>query len=87
MLIDCDTAPPMTSAERRQYEGWERRRSAWIEAVRLHGEGRSIKAIARELGLARNTVRSDSCRLITASKLRRNASTSSLPVSRNPPLK
>ena len=46
-----DTAPPMTSAERRQYEGWERRRSAWIEAVRLQGEGLSIKAIARELGL------------------------------------
>jgi transposase len=47
----------MTSAERRQYEGWERRRAAWDEAVRLHGEGMSIKAIARELGLARNTVR------------------------------
>ena len=52
-----DTPPPMTSAERRQYEGWERRRAAWDEAVRLHGEGMSIKAIARELGLARNTVR------------------------------
>lgn len=50
-----DTPPPMTSAERRQYEGWERRRAAWDEAVRLQGEGMSIKAIARELGLARNT--------------------------------
>jgi transposase len=52
-----DTPPPMTSAERRQYEGWERRRAAWDEAVRLHGEGLSIKAIVRQLGLARNTVR------------------------------
>ena len=52
-----DTPPPMTSTERRQYEGWERRRAAWDEAVRLHGEGMSIKAIARELGLARNSVR------------------------------
>ena len=24
-----DTPPPMTSAERRQYEGWKRRRTAW----------------------------------------------------------
>jgi DNA-binding NarL/FixJ family response regulator len=52
-----DTPPPMTSAERRQYEGWERHRAAWDEAVRLHGEGMSIKAIVRQLGLARNTVR------------------------------
>lgn len=52
-----DTPPPMTSAERQQYEGWERRRAVWDEAVRLHGEGMSIKAIVRQLGLARNTVR------------------------------
>ena len=37
----------MTSAERRQYEGWERRRAAWDEAVRLQAKGMSIKAIAR----------------------------------------
>src|SRR3954469_5021486 len=52
-----DTPTPMTSAERRQYEGCERRRAAWDEAVRLQGEGMSIKAIAQELGLARNTLR------------------------------
>ena len=52
-----DAAPPMTSVERRQYEGWKRRRTVWEEAVRLHGEGLSIKAIVRQLGLARNTVR------------------------------
>jgi orotate phosphoribosyltransferase-like protein len=52
-----DTPPPMTSVERRQYESWKRRRTVWAEAVRLQGEGLSIKAIAQELGMARKTMR------------------------------
>ncbi|WP_247871511.1 MULTISPECIES: ISL3 family transposase [unclassified Azospirillum] len=52
-----DTPPPMTSAERRQWTGWERRRATWKEVVRLGAKGLSARAISRRLGLARETVR------------------------------
>lgn len=51
-----DTPPPMTSAERRQWTGWQRRRATWEEVARLHGEGASARAISRQLSLSRETV-------------------------------
>jgi transposase len=49
--------PPMTSAEERRWTRWRRRRDIYDEAVRLHKDGVSIKAVARRLGVARNTAR------------------------------
>ena len=49
--------PPMTSAEQRRWTRWRRQHEVYDEAVRLHKDGVSIKAIARRLGMARNTVR------------------------------
>jgi transposase len=49
--------PPMTSAQRRRWEGWQRRVRSHEEVLRRHRGGASIKQIARELALARNTVR------------------------------
>jgi transposase len=49
--------PPMTSAERRQWERWLRGQRSYDRAVRLHREGMPIKAIGRKLGIARNTLR------------------------------
>jgi transposase len=49
--------PPMTSAERRQWERWRRGRQSYEQVVRLHRAGLSIEAIARRLRIGRNTVR------------------------------
>jgi transposase len=49
--------PPMTSAERRQWQRWRRGAELHGEVVRLHRAGVSIKAIVRRLGVGRNTVR------------------------------
>jgi transposase len=49
--------PPMTAAERRQWEGWRRRRRTHETAMELHRRGVPIKEIARATGIARNTAR------------------------------
>lgn len=49
--------PPMSSAERRHWERWQRGSEVHDEAVRLHREGVPIRAIVRRLGIGRNTVR------------------------------
>jgi transposase len=49
--------PPMSSAERRHWERWRRGSEVHDEVVRLHREGVPIRAIARGLGIGRNTVR------------------------------
>jgi transposase len=54
---DAEEPPPMTSAEHRRWVRWRRQSEAYDEAVRLHKEGVSIKAIVRRLGVGRNTVR------------------------------
>jgi transposase len=52
------TAPPlMTSAQRLQYEGWQRRVQVHDEVMRLHQQGAPVRHIARDLALSRNTVR------------------------------
>ncbi len=52
------TAPPlMTSAQRLQYEGWQRRVQVHDEVMRLHQQGVPVRHIARDLALSRNTVR------------------------------
>jgi len=48
---------PMTSAERRQWERWQRNRQTYEQVIRLHREGLSIKAIVRKLPSGRNTAR------------------------------
>jgi transposase len=52
-----DEPPPMTSAEQRQWERWQRNRQIYEQVMRLHSEGLSIKAIVRQLPIGRNTVR------------------------------
>jgi transposase len=47
----------MTSAERRQWDRWQRGRKGYEEVIRLHREGTSIKTIVRRLRIGRNTVR------------------------------
>jgi len=47
----------MTSAQRRQWEGWCRRMQRHAEVVRLHRSGVPAHQIARDLALSRNTVR------------------------------
>ncbi len=54
---DPTAPPPMTSAQRLQYEGWQRRVQIHGEVVRLHRQGVPIRHIARDLALSRNTVR------------------------------
>jgi transposase len=49
--------PPMTSAERRQWERWWRGQQSYEQVVRLHREGLPIRAIGRRLRIGRNTVR------------------------------
>jgi len=54
---DPDAPPPMTSAQRLQYEAWQRRVQVHGEVMRLHWQGVAIRHIARDLALSRNTVR------------------------------
>ena len=54
---DPDAPPPMTSAQRLQYAGWQRRVQVHGEVMRLHQQGVAIRHIARDLALSRNTVR------------------------------
>ncbi len=56
-VADPDAPPPMTSAQRLQCEGWQRRVQAHGEVRRLHQHGVPIRHIARDLALSRNTVR------------------------------
>jgi len=55
--VDPTAPPPMTSAQRLQYEGWQRRVQVHGEVMRLHQQGVPIRHIARDLALSRNTVR------------------------------
>jgi transposase len=48
---------PMRAAERRSRAAQERRDARFAEVARLRGQGLSLKAIARTLGLGRKTVR------------------------------
>ncbi len=54
---DPDALPPMTSAQRLQWQGWRRRVQVHGEAMRLHRQGIPVRHIARDLALSRNTVR------------------------------
>ncbi len=54
---DPDAPPPMTSAQRLQWQGWQRRVQVHDEVMRLHQQGVPIRHIARDLALSRNTVR------------------------------
>ncbi len=47
----------MTSVQRRQWAGWRRRAEAYEGVMKLYRAGASIKQIARDLALSRNTVR------------------------------
>ena len=54
---DPNAPPPMTSAQRLQWQGWQRRVQVHGEVMRLHRQGGPIRHIARDLALSRNTVR------------------------------
>ena len=54
---DPDALPPMTSAQRLQRQGWQRRVQVHDEVMRLHEQGMPVRHIARDLALSRNTVR------------------------------
>jgi hypothetical protein len=56
-MADPDAPPPMTSAQRLQWQGWQRRVQVHGEAMRLREQGVPIRQIARALALSRNTVR------------------------------
>ncbi len=47
----------MTSAQRLQYEGWQRRVQVHGEVMRLHQQGVPVRHIARDLAVSCNTVR------------------------------
>ena len=47
----------LTAAEKRQFEGWERRKQTSDAVLALRGEGVALKEIMRRTGLARQTVR------------------------------
>ncbi len=49
--------PSMTSAQRLQWQGWQRRVLVHGDVMRLHRNGVPVRQIARELALSRNTVR------------------------------
>src|SRR4051812_43598652 len=53
--VPPEAARPMRAAERRAAQ--ERRDARFAEVARLRGQGLSLKAIARALGLGRKTVR------------------------------
>ena len=54
---DPTAPPPMTSAQRLQWQGWQRRVQVHGEVMRLHQQGVPVRHIARDLALSRNTVR------------------------------
>jgi len=54
---DPTAPPPMTSAQRLQWQGWQRRVQVHGEVTRLHQQGVPVRHIARDLALSRNTVR------------------------------
>jgi len=54
---DPDALPPMTSAQRLQWQAWQRRVQVHGEVMRLHQQGVPVRHIARDLALSRNTVR------------------------------
>jgi len=56
-VADPTVPPPMTSAQRLQWEGWQRRVRVHADVMRLHANGIAVRQIARELALSRNTVR------------------------------
>jgi len=47
----------MTSAQRLQWQGWQRRVQIHDEVMRLHQQGVPVRHIARDLALSHNTVR------------------------------
>jgi len=47
----------MTSAQRLQWQGYQRRVQAHADVMRLHEQDMPVRRIARELALSRNTVR------------------------------
>jgi transposase len=49
--------PPMTSAQRLQWQGWQQRVRVHGDVMQLHHQGVPVRQIARELALSRNTVR------------------------------
>ena len=49
--------PPMTSAQRLQWQALQRRVQVHAEVMRLHEQGLPVRQIVRELALSRNTVR------------------------------
>ena len=54
---DPTAPPPMTSAQRLQWQGWQRRVQVHGDVMRLHQQGVPVRHIARDLALSRNTVR------------------------------
>lgn len=54
---DPDAPPPMTSAQRLQWQGWQRRVQVYGEVMRLHQRGVPVRHITRNLAVSRNTVR------------------------------
>ena len=48
----------LTAAEKRQFEGWERRKQTSDAVLALKADGVALKEIVRRTGLARQTVRS-----------------------------
>ncbi len=57
LAANPDAPPPMTSAQRLQWQGWRRRVQVHGEVMRLHQQGVPIRHIARDLAVSRNTVR------------------------------
>jgi len=54
---DRDVEPPITKAERRSLDVRHRREARFEEAVRLRGQGMTLRGIAQSLGIGRRTVR------------------------------
>ncbi|GAC1541394.1 MAG: hypothetical protein NVS2B4_20540 [Ramlibacter sp.] len=57
LATDPDARPPMTRAQRLQWQGWQRRMQVHGDVMRLHQQGVPVRHIARDLALSRNTVR------------------------------
>jgi transposase len=54
---DPDAPPPMTGAQRLQWQSWQRRVEVHDEVMRLRQQSVPVRHIARDLALSRNTVR------------------------------